>query len=108
MNKTHSDPANDDLPAARSSGGLSIAGLLELPDDLRKLARWAMREVDVSVADAVQDLGLEPVEAERQLRELVKRSYLYVRLDEVDVRYQLASIHRRPRRAAADLLGKLG
>lgn len=79
-----------------------------MPENLRQMARWVMREIEVSVEDAAQQFDLDLTEARNQLDELVECGFLRsCGICPEESRYQLASIQRRPRRGATDLLGKL-
>ena len=46
------DRLQGELEAQEKAAGLSIADVLELPDQLRQLVNWMMREGDVSLSGA--------------------------------------------------------
>ncbi len=87
--------------------GRSLADLLELPDALRGLVRWAMRQGEVGVADAAWFLQVDEEAAREVLASLVDRGYLRATESGGQVRYQVYLAAKRGRELPANVWQQL-
>ncbi len=88
-----------ELEAREKAAGLSMADLLELPETLRKLVNWVMRQQDVRLAEAAAFLGLDEATSQATLAALVEKGFVR----ELTVRGEMCYRVRLARKRGRDL-----
>lgn len=76
MSKGLFDRLQQELDAREKAAGLSMADLLELPETLRKLANWMMRQQTIHLADAAAFLGQDDAAAQATLAALIEKGFV--------------------------------
>jgi predicted transcriptional regulator len=70
------DRLGHELNSREKAAGLSMADVLSLPDELRKLFNWMMRQEEVSIDDVVTHLGNDESTVQRTLSSLVEKGFI--------------------------------
>lgn len=70
------DRLGQELQAREKASGLSMADVLTLPDDLRRLFNWMMRQEEVSLAEVAAHLGQDEPSAQDTLARLIEQCFV--------------------------------
>jgi hypothetical protein len=76
MSKGLFDRLEQELEARQKAAGLSMADLLELPESLRALVNWMMRQQTVSLAQAAAHLGQDETAGGATLATLIDKGFV--------------------------------
>ncbi len=92
-----------ELEGRERAAGLSMADVLALPDQLRRLVNWMIRAEEVGLADVAARLA-EPEESARAvLADLVERGFVRELTVRGEARYRVRLSPTRPRRVPLDI-----
>lgn len=70
------DRLKGELDAQEKAAGLSMADVLSLPDPLRKLVNWMMRETEVGLSQIVVYVQQDEGTTRTMLAELVEKGFV--------------------------------
>jgi len=70
------DRLGQELAAREKAAGLTMMDVLTLPDDLRKLFNWMMRQEEIGPADAVTFTGSDEATVRQTLASLVEKGFV--------------------------------
>jgi Fic family protein len=92
-----------ELQAREKAAGLSMADILDLPDTLRSLINWILRQNLVSLHDVMVQLGQNEATARATITELVDKGF--VRAIEVrgETNYKVRMASQAERNAPSNL-----
>ena len=65
-----------EVEARAKTPGLSMADILALPDSLRRLINWMIREGEVGLTDVVAHIGQDETAARSLLADLTERGFV--------------------------------
>ncbi len=66
----------NEVNAREKTPGITIADILDLPDSLRDLINWMMREVEVSLPELAAHLGKDEPSARAMLATLLDKGFV--------------------------------
>jgi len=75
----------NEVNAREKTPGVTVADILEMPDTLRDVINWMMREIQVSLPQVAQHLGKDEPSARTMLATLVDKGFVR----EIDLKGQL-------------------
>jgi hypothetical protein len=87
----------DELEAREKTPGLSMADVLDLPDTLRQLVNWMMREDQVGLPQVMAHLGQDATAARATLATLVDKGFVREMQIHGETRYRVRIAPRRRR-----------
>ena len=70
------DRLQTEIEAREKAAGLSMADILDLPDDLRQLFTWMMHESEVSLQQVVAHTGQNEETTTAMLKTLVEKGFV--------------------------------
>lgn len=76
MTKGLFDRLQAEIDGREKAAGLSMADVLSLPDALRQLFNWMLRQEDVSLADVIQFTGQSEKKVREMLNTLVEKGFV--------------------------------
>lgn len=76
MSKGLFDRLEQELEAREKAAGLTMADLLELPENLRKLVNWMMRQQDVHLSEVAAFLGENDETSRATLAALIEKGFV--------------------------------
>jgi predicted HTH transcriptional regulator len=97
----------DEIEAREQRGGIGLADLLTLPENLRGLIQQVMRRGQVSAAELVQEFDISEKAVEPLLQSLVEKGYLARVPEMTPPRYKVALGRRRARQIPTGLWSAL-
>ncbi len=102
------DRLGKELEAREKASGLTMMDVLTLPDDLRKLFNWMMRQEEVGIADVTTFLKHDEATARKLIADLVERCF--VRENQVggETHYRVRLAPKRGREVPLDIWQALG
>ncbi|MBI2865530.1 MAG: hypothetical protein HYX94_13350 [Chloroflexi bacterium] len=102
------DRLGRELEAREKAAGLSMADVLTLPDDLRRLFNWMMRQQEVGLSDAMAYLGQNEGAARSTLTSLVERGFIRELVIDGLPRYRVRLAPKRGREVPLNIWQALG
>ena len=66
----------EELDAREKAAGLSMADILSLPDPLRQLMNWLMRQKEADLTEVAAYLGEDGARAQSMLADLVEKGFV--------------------------------
>ncbi len=97
-----------ELCAREKAAGLSMADVLDLPDDLRRLFNWMMRQEEVGLADVAAYLKKDEPSARKLLADLVERCFIREIHVGGELRYRVRLAPKRGREVPLNIWQALG
>lgn len=97
------DRLQAELEGREKAAGLSMADVLALPDPLRRLVNWLIREEEAGLADVASHLGQGEEATRAVLGGLVERGFMREMRVRGAVRYQVRLAVARRRQMPSDL-----
>ena len=97
------NPVAAQHPAQEHTAGRTMADVLTLPDLLRQLATWMLRQEAVSLEEVVAHLGQETEQVCSLLDTLVAQGFTQVQDQHGVPQYRMCLLSRQRRQAALDL-----
>ncbi|MFQ5794190.1 MAG: FeoC-like transcriptional regulator [Candidatus Bipolaricaulia bacterium] len=94
MTKEPLDRSREESEEREKAAGLRMTDLLTLPDSLRQLVNWIMRNDEVSLADVVTHTGEDEKAVHAMLAALVEKGFVTEMDVEGELRYR---IHLAPK-----------
>ncbi len=91
------DRLGQELNAREKASGLTMMDVLTLPDDLRKLFNWMMRQEEVGLADVAAHVEQDESAACRLLADLVERCFVRETRVGSETRYRVRLAPKRGR-----------
>lgn len=91
------DRLGQELHAREKAAGLTMMDVLTLPDDLRKLFNWMMRQEEVGLADVTAFLRQDEAVARKLLADLVERCFVREAQAAGETRYRVRLAPKRGR-----------
>jgi DNA-binding IclR family transcriptional regulator len=101
-------PLPAEPPAPEPTTSRTMADVLTLPDPLRQLAIWRLRQDAVSLEEVVAHLGQETEQARSLLDTLVVQGFAQVQNHDGVPRYRMSLLSRQRRQPARELWQTLG
>jgi hypothetical protein len=102
------DRLGQELQAREKAAGLSMADVLSLPDDLRRLFSWMMRREEVSLAEVAVYLGKDEAAARQLLAGLVERCFVREMQTGSETRYRVRLASKPRKEVPSDIWQALG
>jgi predicted ArsR family transcriptional regulator len=101
-------PLPAEPPAPEPTTSRTMADVLTLPDPLRQLATWMLRQDAVSLEEVVAHLGQETEQARALLDTLVAQDLMQVQDRQGVPQYRMCLLSRQRRQPARELWQTLG
>lgn len=76
----------NEVNAREKTPGITVADILELPDSLRDVINWMMREIEVSLPEIAEHFGKDEKSARAMVASLVEKGFVR----EIDMKGKLA------------------
>ncbi len=92
-----------ELEAREKTPGLVMADLIELPESLRTLVNWMLRQQTVRLSQAAAFLGQDEAAARATVGALIEKGFVRERLMKGETCYRVRLAPRRARQAALDV-----
>lgn len=92
-----------ELEGREKAAGLSMADVLALPDHLRRLVNWLIRQEESGLADVARQLGQDEEATRVALADLVARGFIREMRVRGETRYQVRLAVTRRRKLPLDL-----
>lgn len=89
------DRLQGELEAQQKAAGLTMSDVLNLPDQLRKLVNWMMREEEVSFSQILAHINQSEDEARAMLTTLIEKGFVREILVKPEPRYRVRLGHKR-------------
>ncbi len=102
------DRLGRELEAREKACGLTMMDVLTLPDDLRMLFNWMMRQEEVGLADVAAHLGQDESAARGLLHDLVERCFVREMQVGSEIRYRVRLAPKRRREVPLNIWEALG
>ena len=102
------DRLQGELDAQQKAAGLSMADVLELPEPLRRLVNWMMRENEVTLTQVTQFTSQSEDETRRTLTALVEKGFVRETQVKGELRYRVRLSRKRGQDLPLNLWDKLG
>lgn len=87
------DRLQGELEAQEKAAGLSMSDVLELPDPLRRLVNWMMREGEVTFSQVAAFVAQE--ETRRMLNTLMERGFVREMASKPEAHYRIRLARKR-------------
>jgi len=98
----------EELDARDKAAGLSMADILSLPDPLRRLMSWLIRQENAGLPEVAAYLGEDEAKARTMIRELIDKGFVRELQIEGKLHYRVRLAARRTAQMSADLWEALG
>lgn len=92
-----------ELEAREKTPGLTMADIISLPDDLRRLVNWMMREGDVQLAEMVAHMEADEDAVRSMLKNLLEKGFVSELEIEGETCYRVRLAPRRRRDIPLDI-----
>ena len=92
-----------ELDAREKAAGLSMADILALPDELRKLVNWMLRQEEVSLQQLAVHVGHDEATTHAMVAELVEQGFVREVNLKSEHRYHVRLAPKKKRDLPADL-----
>jgi predicted transcriptional regulator len=92
-----------ELDAREKAAGLSMADILALPDELRRLVNWILRQEEVSLQQIAAHVGRDEATTHALIAELVERGFVRDMNLKGEQRYRVRLAPKKQRDLPADL-----
>ena len=102
------DRLQGELEAQEKAAGLSVADVLELPDQLRQLVNWMMREGDVSLSQVTKFTKQSEQDTRRMLATLIVKGFVREMPVKPEPRYRVRLARKRGKEIPLNLWDALG
>jgi predicted ArsR family transcriptional regulator len=102
------NPESAQQPVQAHTASRTMADVLTLPDPLRQLAIWMLRQDAVSLEEVVAHLGQETEQARALLDTLVAQDLMQVQDRQGVPQYRMCLLSRQRRQPARELWQTLG
>ena len=103
MSRKPGNPVSAQHAAQAHATGRTMADVLTLPDPLRRLATWMLRQKVVSLEEVVAHLGQETDQVRSLLETLVGQGFAQVHNQDSVPRYRMRLLSRQRRQPTRDL-----
>jgi hypothetical protein len=103
MTKSLFDRLQGELEARDKAAGLSMADLLELPETLRLLVNWIMRQREVNLSQAAAFLGQDEAASQTLLATLVEKGFVRELQVRGELCYRVRLAPKRKREVSLDV-----
>lgn len=102
------DRLGQELQAREKACGLSMADVLTLPDELRRLFNWMMRQEEVGLAEVAAHIGQDESKARKLIADLVERCFVREIPIGGETRYRVRLAQKRGREVPLNIWQALG
>jgi predicted HTH transcriptional regulator len=93
----------NELDAREKAAGLSLADVLALPDELRKLVNWMLRQEEVSLQQLAAHVGHDEATTHAMVADLVENGLVRELNLKGEQRYRVRLAPKKQRNLPADL-----